>query len=130
MRFQLKEQVDNLEKLVPVNFEGFGEATYDMLRERVHPVYGQASVGVQDELHANGDAPEREYNAALKMLNDAVGTERMRNCSSKSCELSDDPDVAELQKQIDMPTRLAEQAVKRRRRRVIAELPPSSKKVQ
>jgi hypothetical protein len=130
VHYQLKEQVDGLEELVPVDFEGFGEETYEMLRERVYPVYSQASMGVHDEFQANGDAPEQEYNAALKMLNDAVVTERMRNCSSKSCELSDDPAVAELQKQIDMPRRLAEQAVKERRRRAIAEMAPSSKKVQ
>ena len=130
VHFQLKQQVDNLEETVPVDFEGFGEETLDMLRERVYPVYTKASMGVHDELHADGAAPGQGYKPALKVLNEAVATERMRNCSSKSCELSDDADVAELQKQIDMPRRLAEQAVKERRRRAIAEMPPSSKKVQ
>jgi hypothetical protein len=130
VHFQLKQQVDNLEEPVPVDFEGFGEETYDMLCERVYPVYSKASMGVHDELHANGAPPGQGYKAALKVLNDAVAAERMRNYSSKSCELSDDTDVAELQKQIDMPRRLAERAVKERRRRAIAETPPSSKKVQ
>jgi hypothetical protein len=85
---------------------------------------------VHDELHANGDVPEQEYNAALKMLNDAVVTERMRNWDSKKAELSDDPDVAELQKQVDVPRPMAEQVVKERRRRAIVEMPPSTKKVQ
>ena len=101
-----------------------------MLRERVYPVYSKASMGVHDELHADGAAPGQGHKPALKVLNDAVATERMRNCGSKSCELSDDADVAKLQKQIDMPRRLAERAVKERRRRAIAEMPPSTKKVQ
>lgn len=33
VNFQLKKQVD--EEPVPVDFEGFGEETYDTLRERV-----------------------------------------------------------------------------------------------
>jgi len=85
---------------------------------------------IHDELHANDDAPEQEYNAALKVLNDAVVTERMRSWDSKKAELSDDPDVAELQEQVDVPRPMAEQAVKERRRRAIVEMPPSSKKVQ
>lgn len=130
VHFQLKKQVDDLEEPVPVDFEGFGEETYDTLRERVYPVYGKASMRVHDELHANGDVPEPECSAALKMLNDAVVTERMRNWDSKKAELSDDPDVAELQKQVDVPRPMAEQAAQERRRRAIVEMPPSTKKVQ
>jgi hypothetical protein len=130
VHFQLKKQVDNLEEPIPVDFEGFGEETYDMLCERVYPVYSKTSMRVHDELHADGDPPEPEYNAALKMLNDAVVTERMRNWDSKTPELSDDPDVRELQKQTDLPRPMAEQLVKERHRRAIIETPPSSKKVQ
>jgi hypothetical protein len=128
--FQLKKQVDDLEEPVPVDFEGFGEETYDTLRERVYPVFSKASMRVHDELQLNDDAPEQEYNAALKVLNDAVVTERMRNWDSKKAELSDDPDVAELQTQVDVPRPMAEQVVKERRRRAIVEMPSSSKKVQ
>jgi len=60
----------------------------------------------------------------------ATIAERMRNWDSKKAELSDDPDVAELQKQVDVPRPMAEQAVKERRRRAIAEMLPSTKKVQ
>lgn len=49
---------------------------------------------------------------------------------SKKPALSDDPDVAELQKRADVPRPMAEQAVKERRRRAVAEMPPSSDKVQ
>ena len=130
VHFQLKKQIDELEEPVPVDFEGFGEETYETLRERVYPVYNKASMRVHDELHANGDLPEQEYNGALKVLNEAVVTERTRNRDSKKAELSDDPQVAELQKQVDVPRPMAEQVVKERRRRAIVEMPPSTKKVQ
>ena len=130
VHFQLKKQVDSVEEPVPVDLEGFGEETYDMLCERVYPVYSKASMRVYDELHANGDVPKEAYDAALKVLNDAVVTERMRNWDSKIPALSDDPDVAKLQKQVDVPRPMAEQAVKERRRRAMSEMPPSSDKVQ
>ena len=130
VHFQLRKEVDNLEEPVPVSFEGFGEETYDTLCERVYPVYSKASMRIHDELHANGDVPKGEYDAAIKVLNDALAAERMRNWDSKKPELSDDPDVAELQKQVDVPRPMAEQAVKERRRRAVAEMPPSSDKVQ
>jgi hypothetical protein len=49
---------------------------------------------------------------------------------SKKPALSDDPDVAELQQRADVPRPMAEQAVKERRRRAVAEMPPSTDKVQ
>jgi hypothetical protein len=129
VHFHLKKQVDNVEEPVPVDFEGFGEETYDTLSERVYPVYSKASMRIHSELHASGDVPNEEYDAALKVLNDAVVTERMRNWDSKRPELSDDPDVAELQKQVDMPRPTAEHAVKERRRRAIAEMPSPSDEI-
>ena len=130
VHFQLKKQVDNVEDPVPVRFEGFGEETYDTLCDRVYPVYSKVSMSVHDDLPANDDVPKEAYNAALKVLNEALVTERMRNWDSKRPALSDDPDVAELQKQADVPRPMAEQAVKEHRRRAVAEMPPSSDKVQ
>ena len=130
VHFQLKKQVDSVEEPVPVDLEGFGEETYDTLCERVYPVYGKASMRVHNDLHANDDVPEEQYEAALKVLNDALAAERMRNGDSKKPELSDDPDVAKLQKQVDVPRPMAEQAVRERRRRSMSEMPPSSDKVQ
>jgi hypothetical protein len=54
----------------------------------------------------------------------------MRKWDSKKPKVSDDPDVAELQKQGDVPRLVAEKAVKERRRRTIAEIPRHSDKVQ
>lgn len=130
VHFQLKKQLDNLEEPVPVDLEGFGEETYDTLCERVYPVYSKASMRLHDDQHANDEVPKEEYDAGLKVLNDALAAERMRNEDSKKPELSDDPDVAKLQKQVDVPRPMAEQAVKERRRRAMSEMPPSSDKVQ
>jgi hypothetical protein len=115
---------------VPVDLEGFGEETYDTLRERIYPVYSKASMRVHDEFPANDDVTKEEYDAVVEVLNEALVTERMRNWDSKRPELSDDPDVAELQKQADVPRPMAEQTVKERRRRAIAEMPSQSDKVQ
>ena len=130
VHFQLKKQVDSLEEPVPVDLEGFGEETYETLCERVYPVYSKVSMRVHDEFRADGDVPKEQYDAGLKVLNEALVTERMRNWDSKRPELSDDPDVAELQKQVDVPRPMAEQAVKERRRRAMSGMPPSSDKVQ
>jgi hypothetical protein len=87
-------------------------------------------MSVHDDFPTNGDVPKEAYDAALKVLNEALVTERMRKWDSKRAALSDDPDVAELQKQADVPRPMAEQAVKERRRRAVAEMPPSTDKVQ
>jgi hypothetical protein len=130
VHFHLKKQIENMEDPAPVDLEGFGEETYDTLCDRVYPVYSKASISVHDDFPANGDVPKEAYDAALKVLNDALVTERMRKWDSKRAALSDDPDVAELQKQADVPRPMAEQAVKESRRRAVAEMPPSSDKVQ
>src|SRR5260370_29229989 len=130
VHFQLKKRVDRVEEPVPVDLEGFGEETYDTLCERVYPVYSKASMRVHNDLHSNDDVRKEEYDAALKVLNDALAAERMRSGDSKKPELSDDPDVSKLQKQVDVPRPMAEQAVKERRRPAMSEIPPSSDKSQ
>jgi hypothetical protein len=74
--------------------------------------------------------PTEKRDAALKALNEALVTERMRKCDSKTPKVSDDPDVAELQEERDVPRLVAENAVKERRRRAIIEMPSHSDKVQ
>jgi hypothetical protein len=88
------------------------------------------STSSNDDFPANGDVPKEAHDAALKVLNEALVTERMRKWDSKRAALSDDPDVAELQKQADVPRPMSEQAVKGSRRRAVAEMPTSSDKVQ
>lgn len=130
VHFQLKEEADDVEELVPVELEGFGEETYDILRQRVYPVYSKASDEADEDWPATGEVPKEKRDAALKVLNEALVTERMRKWASKKPKFSDDPDVAELQKQGDVPKRVAEKAVKERRRRAIVEMPPHSDEVQ
>ncbi len=130
VHFQLKKQVDNVEEPVPVDLDGFGDETYEMLCDRVYLVYSKASIMVHDDWPTSGDVPKGKYDTALKMLEEALMTERMRNWDSKTAELSDDPEVAELQKRADVPRPMAEQAVKERRRHAIAEMPSQSDKVQ
>jgi hypothetical protein len=130
VHFQLKQEVDDVEEPVPVDFEGFGEETSDMLCKRVYPIYSKASLRIDDELQAKGDAPEQDHNTELKVLNDALVAERMRDWASKKPRLSDDADVAKLQKDLDAPRPMAEQAVKERRRRAIVEMPSPTDEVQ
>lgn len=130
MHFQLKTEADKVEDAAPVELEGFGDETYEMLCERVYPVYSKVSAKVVDDLPTSGDVPQEQRDAALKTLNEALVTERMRKWGSKQPTLSDDPEVAELQKHADVPRPMAEQAVKVRRRRAIAELPSQSDKAQ
>jgi hypothetical protein len=91
VHFQLKKQVVSMEDPMPIDLEGFGEETYDTRCERVYPVYSKASMRVRNDLHANDDVPKEEYDAALKVLNDALAVERMRNGDSKKPQLSDNP---------------------------------------
>jgi hypothetical protein len=85
---------------------------------------------VVDDLPTTGEMPTEKRDAALKALNEALVTERMRKCDSKTPKVSDDPDVAELQEERDVPRLVAEKAVKERRRRAITEMPSHSDKVQ
>jgi hypothetical protein len=130
VHFQLKTEAANAEDALPVELEGFGDETYDMLLERVYPVYGKMSAKVVDDLSSSDDVPKEQGEAALKTLNEALVTERMRKWDSKKPKLSDDQDVAELQKLADVPKPMAEQVVKERRRRAITEMPSHSDKVQ
>ena len=130
VHFQLKAEAHNVEDPVPVELEGFVDETYEMLSERVYPVYGKASMQVDEDWPTSGDIPKEKREAAFKVLNEALVTERMREWDSKKPKLSDDPDVAELQKVSEVPRPMAESAVKERRRRAIAEMPSGSDKVQ
>lgn len=73
--------------------------------------------------------PNDEYDAALKVLNEALVRERSRNWDSKNPNYPTIR-VADLQTQVDVPRPMAEQAVKERRRCALAEMPWSTDKVQ
>jgi hypothetical protein len=42
VHFSLKQKTDELDDFVPVELEGFGEETVDILSERVYPAYFKA----------------------------------------------------------------------------------------
>lgn len=130
VHFQLKAEADTVDDPVPVQVEAFGDDTYDMLWKRVYPVYGKVSAQVVDDLPTSGEIPNEMRKAALMKLNEAIVTERLRNMDSKKAKLSDDPDVAELQKERDRPRQIAEKVVKEHRRRAIIEMQSPSNKVQ
>jgi hypothetical protein len=128
VHFQLKTEADNIEEPVPVELEGFGEGTYEMLCERVYPVYSKVSGKVVDDFPTTGEMTTEKRAPALKALNEALVTDRMRKWDSKKPKVSDD--VVELQEKGDVPRLVAEKAVKERRRRAITEIPSHSDKVQ
>lgn len=130
VHFQLKAEADAVDDPVPVELEGFGDDTYDMLCERVYPVYSKVSTKLVDDLPASGEIPNAMREAALAKLKEAIVTERLRNMDSKKVKLSEDPDVAELQKERDTPRQIAEKVVKEHRRRAITEIQSPSNKVQ
>jgi hypothetical protein len=130
VHFQLKRETDDLENPIPVELEGFGEETLEMICERVYPVYNKVLGTVDDDWPTNSEVPQEKLDAARNVLNEALVTERLRNWASEKHKLSDDADVAELQKYADVPKSVAERAVKERRRRAIVEMPSDSDKVQ
>ena len=115
---------------MPVEIEAFGDDTYEMLGERVYPVYSKVSAEIVDALPSDGDVRKEMRDTALQKLNEALVAERMRKWDSRTPKLSDDPEVAELQKERDTPRPIAERIVKEHRRRVVAEMPSPSNKVQ
>jgi hypothetical protein len=60
--------------------------------------------------------PKEKRDAALKTLNDGLITERMREWDSKKPNLSDDPEVAELQQHADVPRPMADLPLQQRSR--------------
>jgi hypothetical protein len=130
VHFHLKAEADGVDDEAPVELESFGDETNEMLYERVYPVYGKVSAKVVDDLPTTDEIPKETRDTALKTLNEAIVTERMRKWDAKKPELSDDPDVAQLQKHSDTPRPIAEKIVKEHRRRAIAEMPSKSDKVQ
>jgi len=133
VNFRLKKEVDDMEEFIPVELEGFGDATGDALAERVYPVYHKAIMEYDQDWPADDteEVPQEKFDAGRKMLSDALTTERNRNWGSKEPVLSDDEKAAELQRSaLHLPKAVAEDIVKQHRRRQIVEMPPASKRPQ
>jgi hypothetical protein len=133
VHFRLKKEADDLDEMVPVELEDFGEDTMDMLCERVYPIYHKISMAVEEELPEDETAeiPQERIDAAFKRLNDALTTEKNRQWGAKEPVFSKDETAADLQRRGHrIPKALAERIVKEHRRRKIVEMPPASKNPQ
>jgi hypothetical protein len=130
VHFHLKDKPDNLEGSVPVELEGWGEDTEDMLFERVYPIYSKAIDNVMDSC-TEEDVPQDKIDAASKQLSEALITEKKRQWGAKKPARSSDPEAAHLQAiGHDIPKTIAERIVKEHRRKQFEEMPAKSKKVQ
>jgi hypothetical protein len=59
VHFQLKAEADCVDDPVPVEIEALGDDTYEMLRERVYPVYSKVSAEIVDACPATAMYPKR-----------------------------------------------------------------------
>jgi len=125
------QEPEDVEAMLPVELEGFGEETYGVLSGRVYPVYTKAVLKAQDDWPGNEEQVTAEHrDAALKTLNGALASERTRQWAAKKPVMSTDPEAARLQQAgHDSPKTVAERVVKEHRRRKIIEMPPASDKV-
>jgi hypothetical protein len=130
VHFSLNEEATDLEEMIPVELEGFGEDTLDMLCDRVYPVYSQAIIRAEEGCPEDQEVPQEMEGAALKDVNDALTKERWRQWGAKEPEISDDPEAAWLQRVMhNFPKAAAERVVKAHRREII-EMPRSTGEVQ
>lgn len=130
VHFHLNEEATDFEEMIPVELEGLGEDTFDMLCDRVYPVYTKAIRKAEDGWPEDEEVPQQKVDAALKDVNDALTTERWRQWGAKEPEVSDDPEAAWLQAFVhDFPKAAAERVVKTNRRQII-EMPPSTDNIQ
>ena len=131
VHFSLKQETDEVDDFVPVELEGFGEDTADILCERVYPAYFKAAITEGENWPDHDEDSQEKVDAVLRSLNEALIKERTRQWGAKKPKISDDPDAAHLQKAgLDLPKSMAEQTVKERRHRQFLDAPPKSNKVQ
>jgi hypothetical protein len=72
VHFHLHDEVTDLEEMIPVELEGFGEDTFDMLCDRLYPVYQQAIIKGRGGLARGQGGPTGEGGRR---------TERRERCS-------------------------------------------------
>jgi hypothetical protein len=131
VHFSLNEDTNELDDFVPVELEGFGEETVNILSERVYPAYFKAAITEGENWPEHDEESQEKVTAVLQSLNEVLVKERTRQWGAKKPEISDDPEAAHLQKVgLDLPKTMAERTVKEHRHRQFIELPPKSNKVQ
>jgi hypothetical protein len=132
VHFRLKEETDEIDDFLPVDLEGFGEETVDILCDRVYPVYLNAAITEGENWPDEEEATKEDVTATLRNLNEALAKERTRQWSEISePKISHDPEAARLQKAgLDLPKTMAERTVKEHRHRQFLNATPKSDKVQ
>ncbi len=132
VHFRLKEEAADIDDFIPVELEGFGEETVDMLCDRVYPDYFDASIAEGENWPDEEEATKEDVTATLRSLNEALAKERTRQWSEiKEPEISDDSEAARLQKAgLDLPKSVAERTAKEHRHRQFLNAKPKTDKVQ
>lgn len=132
VHFRLKQKANEIDDFVPVELEGFGEETVDMLCDRVYPDYFDASITEGENWPDEEEATTEHVTATLRSLNEALAKERIRQWGEiKEPDISNDPDAAHLQKSgLDLPKSVAERTVKEHRCRQFLNATPKTDKVQ
>jgi hypothetical protein len=131
VHFRLKQETDEIDDFVPVELEGFGEATEEILCSRVYPVYTKAGIDELEACIAEELVKSEKLDTALKSLNAALIKERTRQLDEKKPDISADPDAANLQKVgLDFPKSMAERTVEEHRQIQLLDLPPKTDMVQ
>jgi hypothetical protein len=132
VHFRLKQETDEVDNFVPVELEGFGEVTEDILCQRVYPAYFKAAITEGENWLDHEEGSQEEADAMLKSLNEALVKERTRQWGEiKEPEISNDPEAAYLQKAgLDLPKSVAERTAKEHRHRQFLNATPKTDKVQ
>jgi len=96
VHFRLKDKIDSLENVIPLELRKFGGETLDALYTRVYPVYGESLVrAVNSWLTKEPAADQAEQ--ILKELNDALFAERSRQSCTQTPRLSEVPETNRFQ---------------------------------
>jgi hypothetical protein len=131
VHFSLKQETDEVDDFVPVELEGFGEETVDVLSERVYPAYFKTAITEGENWPEPEEESQEKVEAVLQNLNAALVKERTRQWGAKEPQISDDPEAAHLQKAgLGLPKTMAERTVKERRHRQFLDAPSKTNKVQ
>src|ERR1700687_973785 len=132
VHFRLKQETDEIDDFVPVELEGFGEATVDILCDRVYPDYFNAAITEGENWPDEEEATPEDVTATLRSLNEALAKERTRQWGEIGAhEMSTAPEAALLQKAgLDWPKTVVERAVKEPRHRQFITATPKTDKVQ
>jgi hypothetical protein len=78
VHFRLKDKADNIEGTSPLELEGFGGETLNVLYERLYPVYAKALVDAVETWRTDEPMQSEKVEEVLRELNTALAVERTR----------------------------------------------------